>query len=110
MIRIGDPDNRLAGYNSVPSDGGTWDWDYSQVRSINYGIANIDKLEGDSSEANQYIGELYFFRAFYYFDLVKTYGNASWIDKPLDPGSEELYAIERFKNCNYKSCSMGDLG
>ena len=92
MIKIGNPDNRLAGYNSVPSNGGTWDWDYSQIRAINYGIANIDKLEGAPSEANQYIGELYFFRAFYYFDLVKTYGDASWIEKPLDPGSEELFA------------------
>jgi len=92
MIKIGNPDGRLAGYNSVPSSGGTWEWDYTQIRSINYGIDNIDKLDGNTSEANQYIGELYFFRAFYFFDLVKTFGAATWIDKPLDPGSEELFA------------------
>jgi hypothetical protein len=91
MIRIGNPDSRLAGFNSVPSSGGVWEWSYSQIRATNYGIENIDKLEGDRSEANQYIGELFFFRAFYYFDLVKAYGAASWVDKTLDPGSEELY-------------------
>ena len=92
MIKIGEPDSRLAGYNSVPSSGGTWEWDYSQIRAVNYGISGIDKLEGDPSEANQYIGELYFFRAFYYFDLVKTFGNVTWIDKPLNPESDELFA------------------
>jgi hypothetical protein len=91
MIKTGDPDSRLAGYNSVPSSGGAWEADYEQIRAINYGIVNIDKCEDDPSAYNQFAGELYFFRAFYYFDLVKTYGAASWVDKPLNPDSEELY-------------------
>jgi hypothetical protein len=90
MIRLGEPDSRLAGYNSVPSSGGGWD--YSLIRDVNYGIANIGKCEDDPSQVNQYIGELYFFRAFFYFELVKKFGDVPWVDKPLTPQSEELYA------------------
>ena len=89
MIKLGEPDSRLAGYNSVPSSGGGWD--YTMIRDVNYGIANKGKCEDDPSQYNQYLGELYFFRAFAYFKLVRDFGDVPWVGKPLDPGSEELY-------------------
>jgi len=83
-----EADSRLRGSRVVPAAGG---WDYSRIRSLNVFFENYEQCEDSYEDYKQYVGEAYFFRAFYYFDLVREYGDVLWVDKSLNTDSEELY-------------------
>ncbi|WP_184545666.1 RagB/SusD family nutrient uptake outer membrane protein [Mucilaginibacter sp. FT3.2] len=57
------------------------------IRSLNYFIANYKNAKGDGTLINQYLGEVRFFRAMCYFNMVKKYGDVTWVNKvlPDDP-------------------------
>lgn len=67
-------------------------WDWSVLRNINYFIVNCQASSVASSVKNNYLGMARFFRAYFYFDKVKTYGDVPWINKPLDVDDPQLYA------------------
>ncbi|MFV0506636.1 MAG: RagB/SusD family nutrient uptake outer membrane protein [Bacteroidales bacterium] len=87
---------RLAGRNTINS--GTGNWDYGKIRSVNTFLEKYHKVEADFSEISQYVGEGYFFRAYYYFNLVQSYGDVQWTSKTLTPDSEELYKTRSPRN------------
>lgn len=88
---------RLNGTRSIPATGGGWNW--TNVRKINYFLENAVKVsEGIKADLNHYIGEGYFFRAYFYFDLLKQFGALPWYDKVLSIESEELYAEREPRN------------
>ena len=67
--------------------GGSWDW--TNVRNINYTLdkvlSNLEKgiVTGDETRINHYIGELYFLRAFTYFNLLRALGDLPIVTEPL---------------------------
>lgn len=88
-------DQRLAGLATLPITGGGWDW--SNVRSANIFLENAPKVPG-SSERDHFLGEGYFFRAWFYFELLQRFGDLPWIDKPLLTNSEELYNVRESRS------------
>ncbi|MCE5347378.1 MAG: RagB/SusD family nutrient uptake outer membrane protein [Bacteroidales bacterium] len=78
----------LNAYSETSSSGWTW----TGLRNINYFIANCTDNSISEDVRNNYIGIARFFRAYFYYDKVKKFGNVPWIDKPLDVNDEELYA------------------
>lgn len=64
--------------------------EYQKIRSVNFLLQNIANCKGNKSDIDQYTGEAYFFRAYYYFSMVCKYGDITWIDKVLAPNSEEM--------------------
>jgi hypothetical protein len=80
---------RLAGQNNLSSNNANWS--YTSIRGVNFGLENADRVTGSQALIDRYKGELYFFRAYYYFDLVKSYGDVPWIGKTINIDSEELY-------------------
>lgn len=80
----------LAGTRVVPSSGGGWTSAWSNIRSVNYFIQEYRKVPANISLTGQYVGEAYFFRAYFYYALVRDYGDVPWINKPLVDNSEEL--------------------
>ena len=84
------PPSRLAVLSpTVPSGVGDYSW--GDIRAVNYFFANIGDLASSTdADTKQYIGEVYFFRAWYYFGLLKQFGNLPWIDKPLKPNIKDL--------------------
>jgi hypothetical protein len=67
-----------------------WDNSYKYIRSANY----LLQKAGESnlgSQIDRWVGEALFFRAYNYWNLVKTYGGVPKIDKVLDVSSPELY-------------------
>jgi len=67
-------------------------WSWSGLRNINYFLKyNVDEKVSETVR-NNYNGIARFFRAYYYFDKLVTYGEVPWIDKPLEPTDAELYA------------------
>ena len=47
-------------------------------------IENLGINKEESPEKRQAMGEAYYFRAWYYFQLVKNYGDVTWVNKVLD--------------------------
>jgi hypothetical protein len=60
-----------------------WENYYTQIRSINLLLENQDRLP--SSIKNRLLGEAHFFRAWYYYLLLRQYGGVLLIDKVFDP-------------------------
>lgn len=84
-----DFNKRLAGTRIIPSSGAGWNW--KNIHKVNYILANYKTVNGAEAEIKHYVGEAKFFRAWYYFEKVKSFGNVPWISKPLNIDSPELY-------------------
>jgi len=95
----------LEGSRTIPASGGL---DYSSIRDINYFFANYKKCQDSFDEYKASLGAAHFFRAFFYFQLVKEYGDVPWISKPLNTDSEELYMARTPRNQVVDSI-VGDL-
>ncbi len=64
---------------------------YTYIRNVNFFLNNLNNCKEQGASYNQCVGEGYFFRALYYFQLFKNYGELTWIEKPLDPNIEAMY-------------------
>lgn len=94
-------DTRLAGQMS---SAGSELSDYKPIRNVNFLLQNINRCEDqESSSFKQCVGEAYYFRAAYYYSLLKDYGGVTWIDTPLDPdaGQMQLPRNTRTELTNY---------
>ena len=66
-------------------------WDWRPLRNINYFIANNNDPNVLPAVRNHYLGLARFFRAWFYFDKVKRFGDVPWINKPMDVDDPALY-------------------
>lgn len=80
----------LSGVYIEPISGGGWDW--TNIRSVNFFLENYTRTKENMNVVAPYIGEAYFWRAWYYYSLLKKYGDLPWINKTLSTDSEELYS------------------
>jgi hypothetical protein len=67
-------------------------WDWTQLRNINYFIANCNNPAISPTVRNNYLGLARFFRAWFYFDKVKRFGDVPWVGKPLTVDDPSLYS------------------
>jgi hypothetical protein len=75
----------------VPATGGGWSKaDWSNIRSTNFFLQRYNTVQGDPEEVKTYVGEVKFFRAWYYFEKVRTFGDVPWLSTDLNVDSEEL--------------------
>ena len=73
------------------SQGGDANWVWTSLRNINYFIVNCNNPVIAPDIRRHYIGLAKFFRAWFYLEKVKRYGDVPWINKPLDVGDPDLY-------------------
>lgn len=79
--------------NSWPLD---W-WGYYNIWKINYSIENLEQTSNNvltDEERNNRLGEMYYLRAFCYFEMVKRYGGVPIILEAQNPETtpeEELF-------------------
>ena len=71
--------------------GGDANWVWTSLRNLNYFIVNCTNPKIAPDVRKHYIGLAKFFRAWFYFEKVKRYGDVPWINKPLDVGDPDLY-------------------
>lgn len=91
------PSGVLDGTRSIPESGGGWNWE--DIRKVNYFLENAPNVkQGQASELNQYLGEGYFFRAYFYFEKVRRFGDVPWYDQVLTIDSEGLMAPREPRN------------
>lgn len=100
-------DIRLAGESTL-SNARKLD-EYYQIRAINFLLANKDNCtEKGNPLYEQYIGEAYYFRAWFYYKLLINYGPVAWVDVPLDPDNE-LMKLPREKRTVIADHILDDL-
>ncbi len=58
-------------------------WTWSDLRNINYFIANNKDTNIPVEARKHYQGLARFFRAYFYYEKVKRFGDVPWIGKPL---------------------------
>ncbi len=73
---------------TVPNSGGGWSW--GDLRKMNTLLVYIDQCE-DEAAIVKYTALTRFFRAYFYFDKVKTFGDVPWYDTELGSADEALY-------------------
>lgn len=89
--------NRFVGSTTNPptSDGG---WNYGSIRSVNFYLENSGTVQGEASIIDHYNGEAYFFRAMFYYNLLRRYGGVPYIDRTLNTDSPELFSARIPRN------------
>lgn len=87
---------RLLGDNVITTGNGNWN--YSNIRSVNIFLANYENVDAEFSEIQQYVGEALFFRAYFYFNLLRNYGPVPYVSEPLAPDSELLFSERAPRN------------
>ena len=69
-----------------------WNTPYRQIRRSNLIILKEGSYEGNPGEIERYIAEARFFRAYYYWRLLKKYNDIPLVLIPLQIESPELYS------------------
>ncbi|HEX5554129.1 MAG TPA: RagB/SusD family nutrient uptake outer membrane protein [Chitinophagaceae bacterium] len=79
-VRTQVPDFLRPGvYSAIQSSG----WDWGPLRNINYFIENCTDPKISVTVRENYIGLARFFRAWWYFQMVKKFGDVPWYSKTL---------------------------
>lgn len=67
-------------------------WDWRDLRNLNYFIENCNYPTIAPDVKRHYVGLARFFRAWFYFDKVKRFGDVPWIGKTMDVNDPQLFA------------------
>ncbi|SDM14959.1 Starch-binding associating with outer membrane [Pedobacter antarcticus] len=79
---------RPGGFGANNSDG----WKWTDLRNINYFIENCNDPAVPVAVRNNYIGIARYFRAYFYMEKVKRFGDVPWIGKAMDIDDPSLNA------------------
>lgn len=79
---------REGGFAANNSSGWTW----TDLRNINYFIQNCNDPAVPEAVRNNYLGIARYFRAYFYMEKVKRFGDVPWIGKALDIDDPALTA------------------
>lgn len=66
-------------------------WSWGDLRNINYFIVNNTDPKITAEARKNYLGIARYFRAYFYFEKVKRFGDVPWINKPLEVSDPTLY-------------------
>jgi len=83
------PATQLNGTKTIVQSGGGWTW--TNIRSVNIFFENYGNVKETPANIQHFIGEAHFFKAWYYFDLVRAFGDVPWYTNSLQMDSPELY-------------------
>ncbi|MES1250212.1 MAG: RagB/SusD family nutrient uptake outer membrane protein, partial [Chitinophaga rupis] len=66
-------------------------WSWTNLRNVNYFLQHYGQAKVTDDVKNNYQGIARFFRAWFYFGMVKKFGDVPWYSKPLEVGDSALY-------------------
>jgi hypothetical protein len=98
--------DELQGTRVVPTSGGGWSW--SALRNINYFLANSAKCP-DPKAVARYNGLARFFRAYFYFGMVKRFGDVPWYSQPIEENEGESLTRARDPRMVVMDSVMADI-
>ena len=83
------PNDLILGTRNIHSGEAFWSKDtWRNLRKVNYLLANIDQCE-DADARNHYKGVACFFRAYFYFDMLRYFGAVPWYDEAINADDED---------------------
>jgi len=88
MLIVSPLSDEVSGQRVIPETGGGWSW--SALRSINFLLDNLGNCK-DQKVRDKYEALARFFRAYFYFEKVKRFGDVPWYDKVLGSDDADLY-------------------
>jgi hypothetical protein len=93
-IAFGGGPNSVSNGSFLPqANSPVWDNSYKYIRATNYLLQKSQESKL-GAEIERWVGEALFFRAYNYWNLVKSFGGVPKIDKVLDVTSPELYTVK----------------
>ena len=99
------PDRKFGdGLWKTAQSGDTIKW--NRIRNVNYWLRQATaaysqkQISGDDNSIRQYIGELYFFRAYEYFEQLKKFGDFPIITSTLPNEESALVNAYKRRPCN----------
>ncbi|MRG44794.1 RagB/SusD family nutrient uptake outer membrane protein [Chitinophaga sp. SYP-B3965] len=82
------PSNYIFGtFTATQATGWTW----TNLRKVNYFLEHVGQAKITDEAKNHFIGLARFFRAWFYFEMVKEFGNVPFYNKTLDVNDPDLY-------------------
>lgn len=98
-------DNYLAPNALSPITSTEWTW--TNLRNINYFIENAENSTVASK--NHYIGVARFFRALFYYQKVRRFGDVPWIERTIDVDDKEKLNSKRDSRFEVMEKVLADL-
>lgn len=80
--------SEVLGNRTVPATANSWKWE--KLRDINFFLEHSSNCT-DEHVRLEYEGVARFFRAWFYFEKVKYYGDVPWVDRPIDASDPLLF-------------------
>jgi hypothetical protein len=81
--------------SSIPTSGIGSNWRWEVLYRCNFFLENYQRATTvEAALRNNYAGEVYFMRAWFYFDKVREFGNVPLITHTLDITSAELFETQ----------------
>ena len=79
----------VLGTRAVPQSGGGWSW--GQLANINSFLKDCSRCS-DEAARKEYEGVARFFRAYFYYNKVKRFGEVPWFNEALSSTDDRLYS------------------
>jgi hypothetical protein len=76
-----------------------WQGCWYGIRKANMGLENLNKMTGTQEEKNMIAGQLYFFRGWFHFQLIKLWGGLPYIDRLLPAGEKLTLPRLTYQEC-----------
>lgn len=81
-------------------DHSLWPHAWYCIRKANIGLENLDKMTSATQEERNLIaGQLYFFRAWWYEEVMEYFGGMPYIKHPIDANKQLDYPRLSFQEC-----------
>jgi len=77
------------GQRLVPSEAGSSGWDWDDLRKINIFFKYYENCP-DEAAKKEYSGVAYFFRALFYYNKLKRFGDVPWYDQVIGTTDTDL--------------------
>lgn len=90
----------LLGNNFNGRDQSLWRNSWYCIRKCNLGIQNIKSLVGTDEERDLLLGQMYFFRAWWHFELICYFGGMPYIDEAF-----EATQIPELPRLSFQECA-----
>jgi hypothetical protein len=85
LTDLRSPDNAVAG---------EWNKDaWNPLRAVNLMLSrvDVDNMEGNKEDINHYVGIAHYYRAWFYIEKIKKFGEVPWVEKSLSADDPQLY-------------------
>lgn len=106
---MGNPPEIRRGVYAMPTALKSGGWSWEQLRNINYFLNNLAKAPVEAGVKNEYEALGRFFRAWFYYNKVRRFGDVPWYSQVLNTNDEDLIFKARDPRAMVMDSVLADL-